>query len=92
MTDRMYQKWLVKFHPGDFLLDDDALQLGRPAEVDSDQIETLIENKQHYTIWETIDILKFSKSINLLVKLKNVSLTDFLANPVENPQYLRKLN
>lgn len=27
-------------------------QLGGPAEVDSDQIETLTENIQHYTMWE----------------------------------------
>ena len=38
----------MKFHAGDFLLDD-APQLGRPVEVDSDQIETLIENNQHDT-------------------------------------------
>ena len=59
MTDRKCQKWFVKFHAGDFSLDN-ALQLGRPAEVDSDQIETLIENNQHYTMWETADILKIS--------------------------------
>ena len=34
----------------------------RPVEVDSDQIETLIENNQHYTKWEIADILKISKS------------------------------
>ena len=36
----MCQKWFPKFHARDFLLDD-APQSGRPAEVDSDQIETL---------------------------------------------------
>ena len=41
--------------------------------VDSDQIKTLIENNQHYTMWETADILKVPKSIKLLVKMKNVS-------------------
>ena len=40
--------------------------------VDSKQIETLIENNQHYTTWEIADILKISKPINLLVKMKNV--------------------
>ena len=40
VTDRLYQKWFAKFHAGDFLLDD-APQLGRPVEVDGDQIETL---------------------------------------------------
>ena len=50
------------------------LQSGRPAAVDSDQIETFIENNQHCTTWEIADILKISKSIKLLVKMKNVSL------------------
>ena len=36
-TDQTCQKWFVKFHAGDFSLDY-ALQLGRPVEVDSDQI------------------------------------------------------
>ena len=48
VTDQICQKWFEKFCAGDFLLDG-APQLGRPAEVDSDQIETLIENNQHYT-------------------------------------------
>ena len=69
MTDRMSRKWLVKFRAGDFSLDD-APQLGRPVEVDSNHIETLIENNQCYTRWETADILKISKSIKLLVKMK----------------------
>ena len=49
MTERMCQKWFVKFRAGDFLLDD-APQLGWPVKVDSDQIETLIEKNQCYTI------------------------------------------
>ena len=67
VTDQMCQKWSVKFHAGDFSLDD-APQPGRPVEVDSDQIETLIENNQCYTMWEVANILKTSKSIKLLVK------------------------
>ena len=35
---------------------------GRLVEVDSDQIETLIENNQCYTTREIADILKISKS------------------------------
>ena len=62
----------MKFGAGDFLLDD-APQLGRPVEVDSGQIETLIENNQHYSMRGIADILKISKSIKLLVKIKNVS-------------------
>ena len=45
VTDQMCQKWFAKLRAGDFSLDD-APRLGRPAEVDSDQIETLIENNQ----------------------------------------------
>ena len=62
----------MKFHAGDFSLDD-APRLGRPVEVDSDQIETLIEDNQCYTTWEIAGILKISKSIKLLVEMKNVS-------------------
>ena len=51
----------------------DTPQLDRPVQVDSDQIEKLIENNQHYTAWEMADILKIPKSITLLVKMKNVS-------------------
>ena len=43
----MCQNWFAKFHAGDSSLDG-APQLGRPIEADSDQIETLIENNQHY--------------------------------------------
>ena len=50
-----------KFHAGDFSLDNAPL-LGRPVEVDSDQIETIIENNQCYTTWEIADILEISKS------------------------------
>ena len=54
---RMSLKWFAKFHAGDFLLDD-APWLGRPVEVDSDQIKTFTENNEHYTLWEIADILK----------------------------------
>ena len=50
VTYQTCQKWVVKFHAGDFLLDD-APWSGRPVEVDSDQIETLIETSQCYTMW-----------------------------------------
>ena len=61
VTDRMCQKWFEKFQAGDFSLDD-APWSDRTGEVDSDQIETLIENNQRYTMPETADILKISKS------------------------------
>ena len=72
VTDRMCQKWFVKFHAGHFSLDD-APQLGRPDEAESNQIKTLTEKDQHYTMWERADILKISKSTKSFVKMKNVS-------------------
>ena len=51
----------MKFHVGDFSLNG-APWSGRPVEVDSDQIETLIENNQRYTTQKIADILKISKS------------------------------
>ena len=61
VTDRTCQKWFAKFRAGDFSLDD-VPQSGRPVEVDSDQIKTLIENSQCYTMQEVANILKISKS------------------------------
>ena len=61
----------MKFRAGDFLLDD-APQSCRAVEVGSDPMETLLENNQHPTMWEITNILKISKSIKLLVKMKNV--------------------
>ena len=63
----------VKFCAGDFLLDD-ASWSGRPVEVDSDQIETLTENTQRSTTQEIASILKASKSVKLLVKMKKCLL------------------
>ena len=73
VTDRTCQKWFVKFRARAFSLDN-APWSGRPITVDSDQTETLINNNQHYSTWEVADILKISKSIKLLVKMKTVSL------------------
>ena len=51
---------------------------GRPVEVDSDQMETVIENGQHYTTREIADILKISKSSveNHLHQLGYVNCSD----------------
>ena len=65
--------WFTKSHDGDFSVDDDAPQSGGPAEVDSDQTETIIKNNQCYSMRKIADILKISKLIKLLVKMKNVS-------------------
>ena len=43
VTNRMCQKWFVKFCAGDFSLDG-APWSGRPVEIDSNPVETLIEN------------------------------------------------
>ena len=64
-------KPFAKFCTGNFLLDY-APRLGRPVEIDNDQIETLIENNQCYTMWERANILKIPKSIKLLVKMKKI--------------------
>ena len=61
VTDRMCQKWFAKLRAGDFSLDN-APRSGRPVEVDSNHIQTLIENSQHYTMGEIAHILKISKS------------------------------
>ena len=70
-TDRTCQRWFAKFRAGDFSLDN-APWLGRPFDVDSNQIKILIENNQHYTTQEIANILKISTSIKLLVEIKNV--------------------
>ena len=54
---------------GDFSLGD-APRVGSPAEVESDQIKTLIESNQRYTMQEIPDILKIMKTIKLIVKMK----------------------
>ena len=46
---------------------------GRPVEVDSNQMETLIEKNQHYTMQEKAGIFTISKSIKFLMKMKNLS-------------------
>ena len=87
----MGQKWFEKFCAGDFPLDDAPLS-GRPVEADCYEIETLIENN-HYTTWEITIILKISKSIKLLVKMKNVSFVlwkkphELFGQPIDVPHW-----
>ena len=57
VTDQTCQMWFVKIRAGDFSLDD-APRLGRPVEVDSDQIKTLNEYNQRYTMEEIPDTVK----------------------------------
>ena len=77
VTDQTCQKWFAEFCAGDFSLDD-APRSGRPAEVDRDQTETLLENNQHYTTREIANILRISKSSieNLLHQLGYVNRFD----------------
>ena len=50
----------MKFRARDVLVDD-APWSSTPVEADRNQIKSLIENNQHYTIRETTDILKIAK-------------------------------
>ena len=67
VTDQTCQMWFAKFCAKDFSLDD-APRSCRPVEVNSNQIQTLPENNQCYTMWEIAGIFKISKLIKLLVK------------------------
>ena len=73
VNDQTCQKWFPKFCDGDFSLED-APWSGRP--VDSDQIETLIENNQRYTTWEIAKISKYPKQA---LKIICTSLVMFIA-------------
>ena len=66
VTDRTCQKWFARFHAGNFSLDD-VPQLGRPVEVDSDQIETLAESDKCSTIWERAGILYQNTQIHKVI-------------------------
>ena len=54
-------KVVCKFHARDFSLDNEPWS-SRPVDTDSNQIETLTENKQHYTMQEIANKLKTVKS------------------------------
>ena len=71
VTDRTCQKWFAKFPAGDLSLDN-ASRSGRSIEIDSNQMETLIENNRHFATWERANILTIFKSIKLLVNMNNV--------------------
>ena len=60
MNDQTCQKLFADFPAGEFSLDD-APQSGRPVAVDSDQMETLIENNQRNTMQKIASIFKISK-------------------------------
>ena len=83
----MCQHWFAKLCDGEFSLDN-APWSDRQVEVDINQFETLIENNQCYTTKVMANILKISKSIKLLVKMKKVlyciekKINGFLANTI----------
>ena len=78
VTGRTCQKWFAKFCAGDFSLDNAPWScISYMVVVNSDQIETLTENNQHYTTQEIDDILKISKSS---VEIICTSLVMFIAS------------
>ena len=60
VTGGTRQKRFAKLRAGDVSLDN-APGAGKPAEVDSNQIKTLIENNQSQTMQEIVNVLKVSK-------------------------------
>ena len=94
VADWTYQRWFVRFYARNFLLTD-APQLGRPVEGDRDQIETSIENNQHYIMCEIADILKISKSSieNQFHQLGYVHLFDvWVPHKVSNKNHLDSIS
>ena len=74
VTNQTCSKWLAKFHARDFSLDN-APWSGRPVEVDSAQIKTLIGNNQHYNTQEIVTYSKYPNQAlkNHLLKLGYVN-------------------
>ena len=60
---------------------DEAPQSERPAEVDSDQIETLIKNNQCYTTRDIADITQNIQNNKVFGENEKRVHTHFLANP-----------
>ena len=75
MTDRTCQKWFAKFCAGDFSLDN-APRSGRTVEVDSNQIEIIMENNQCYTM---LEIATYSKYPNQVLKIICTTLVMLIA-------------
>ena len=61
LKDIQCRHWFDKFHSGDFSLKDEQ-RLGRPNELDDDQIKVIIELDCHGTVQEIDEMLKISKS------------------------------
>ena len=56
------RNWFYKFRSGDFSLKYEQ-RLGRPNDVDDDQIKAIIESDRHVTVGEIEEILKIPKSV-----------------------------
>ena len=56
--------------------------VGRPAEVDNDQIKTLIENNQCYTTQEIVDVLK-NIQINKIIGENENSIIYFMEKTIQ---------
>ena len=85
VTDQTCQKWFVKFCAGHFL-PDEAPQCGKPAEVDSDQMETLRSMFYHVGENRHTQNIQVNKVIGGNEKcafyfMKKIP-TDFLASPI----------
>ena len=67
------QKWLGKFHTGDFLLDG-APQSGRPDDMDGDQIETLkvkvLVAQWCLTLWDPVDCSPPGSSVHGILQAR----------------------
>ena len=61
LKDRQCRNWFNKFRSGDFS-PKDKQRLGRPNEVDDDQIKAIIESDRHVTVREIEEMLKIPKS------------------------------
>ena len=86
MTDGACKKWFAKLHARDFFLDD-APWLGRPVEVDSNQIETLFENNQLYHVGDSrhtqnIQINNVIGENEKCLLFYGINYMDFLSNPI----------
>ena len=87
VTDQMCKKWFAKFRAGDVSLDY-APWSGRTVEVDSNQIEILIENNSTFCLVQDSGHTKNIQINNIIgVNEKCVfyrkNETKFLANPTQ---------
>jgi histone-lysine N-methyltransferase SETMAR len=93
VNERTCRKWFARFRAGNFYLDD-APRSGRQAEVDDDQIKTLIENNPRNTTRVIAEILKISQTafVEQLQELgyeSRLDVCDSLYKRNENDQFFK---